>query len=229
MVLLDISATGEENVIEYDEKKEMNDLEYRRKQMQQLQDSVVDLEDMDGSVSITDMTLNDFRMDLSGFMKDNLELLETSPTGFYSAVIPSIPEAVPGAIFCLRDIHRKVQQDEQYALAPYYLVYVSDNGDVVYNHMQAKKSLDIFKKLGSTTSQLNQDAIAAVNAGTKNGKNMCAYTDLLEHAIESIVGKTEEKGVESLFTRGGTALTKDHLKGRDDFEVVSFLIIKGTS
>ena len=229
MVLLDISATGEENVIEYDEKKQMNDLEYRRKQMQQLQDNVVDLEDMDGSVSITDMTLNDFRMDLSGFMKDNLKLLETSPTGFYAAVTPSIPEAVSGTVFCLRDIHRKVQQDDNYALAPYYLVYVSEDGDIVYNHLQAKKSLDIFKKLGSTTSELDQAAIASVYANTKNGRNMGAYTTLLEQAIESIVGKTEEKGVESLFSRGGTALTKDHLKGLDDFEVVSFLIIKGDS
>ncbi len=31
MMLLDISATGEENIIEVDEKKKMNDLEYRKK------------------------------------------------------------------------------------------------------------------------------------------------------------------------------------------------------
>lgn len=229
MVLLDISATGEENVIDYDEKKQMNDLEYRRKQMKQLQDAVIDLEEMDGNVSITDMTLNDFRMDLSSYMKDHLEQLESSPTGFHAVVSPTFPEAVPGAIFCLRDLEGSVQNEDTYALAPFYLVYVSDDGRIVFNHLQAKKSLDILKKIGATTSMLDQEAIDALNTQTKNGRNMRAYRDLLDKAIESIIGKTEEKGVESLFSRGGTSLTKDHLKGGGDFEVVSFLIIKSSS
>lgn len=229
MVLLDISATGEENVIDYDETKQMNDLEYRRKQMQQLQDAVIDLEDMDGSVSITDMTLNDFRMDLSGFMKDNLAMLEGAPTGFHAAITGSTSEAVPGTIFCLRDVKAKVQNEDSYALAPYYLVYVADTGEIIFNHLQAKKSLDLFKKLGATTSELDQSAIAAVQAETKKGRDMSRFCELRDKAIESIVGKTEEKGVESLFTRGGTSLTKDHLKGSDDFEVVSFLIVKAAS
>ena len=229
MVLLDISATGEENVIEYDEKKQMNDLEYRRKQMQQLQDAVVDLEDMDGNVSITDMTLNDFRMDLSGFMKDNMEMLAASPTGFHAVVSPAMSEVIPGAIFCLRDLKGSVQNEDTYALAPFYLVYVSDAGNIVCNHLQAKKSLDIFKKQSATASVLNQEAIDALNGSTRNGRDMTAYRHLLDRAIESIIGKTEEKGVESLFARGGTALTKDHLKGGNDFEVVSFLIIKNPS
>lgn len=226
MVLLDISATGEENVIEYDENKQMNDLEYRRKQMQQLQDAVIDLEEMDGSVSITDMTLNDFRMDLSGFMKENLKRLEGSPTGLHAVVAPNIDEAVPGAIFCLRDIKGKVQNEDSYALAPYYLVYVSEAGTIVFNHLQAKKSLDVYKKLASAATAIDPASIATLNARTKNGRDMSAYCALMDRAIESIVGKTEEKGVESLFARGGTALTKDHLKGGDDFEVVSFLVIQ---
>ena len=86
MVLLDISATGEENIINYEEKKYMNDLEYRRKQMKQLQNAVIDLEEMDGGLSITDITLNDFRIDLSSFINNNFEKLETSCTGFYSVV-----------------------------------------------------------------------------------------------------------------------------------------------
>jgi len=227
MVLLDISATGEENVIEYDENRQMNDLEYRRKQMKQLQESVVDLEDMDGSVSITDMTLNDFRMDLSSFMQDNLSVLEKAPTGYYAAVPPSNEETKPGVIFCLRDIHRKVQKDANYALAPYYLVYVAEDGAVIFNHLQSKKSLDIFKKLSANRTELDQTAINALAASTKDGKDMGSYQFMLEAAITSIVGKTEEKGVESLFSRGGTVLTQDHFKGIEDFEVVSFLIIKG--
>lgn len=225
MVLLDISATGEENVIDYDENRQMNDLEYRRKQMKQLQDAVVDLEDIDGSVSITDMTLNDFRMDLSNFMKEGLPLLEVSPAGFQAVVSPNTPEAQAGVIFCLRDIKGKVRNDDSYALAPYYLVYVAETGSVVFNHLQAKKSLDIYKKLAATVTELDKAGIEAVGLKTKNGRDMDAFIDLRNRAIESIVGKTEEKGVESLFARGGTAMTQDHFRGGDDFEVVSFLII----
>lgn len=227
MVLLDISATGEENVIDYDETRQMNDLEYRRKQMKQLQEAVVDLEDMDGSVSITDMTLNDFRMDLSAFMKENLIKLERAPTGYFAAVSPASEEAPAGAIFCLRDIHSKVQKDASYALAPYYIVYVAEDGTTVFNHLQVKKSLDIFKKLCATRDALDQTAIDALAMSTKDGKDMGAYQFMLEAAITSVIGKTEEKGAESLFSRGGTVLTQDHFKGIEDFEVMAFLIIKG--
>lgn len=227
MVLLDISATGEENVIDYDETRQMNDLEYRRKQMKQLQEAVVDLEDMDGSVSITDMTLNDFRMDLSSFMKENIDTLERAPTGYFAAVSHANAEIPAGAIFCLRDIHGKVQKDTSYALAPYYIIYVAEDGTIVFNHLQGKKSLDIFKKLCATRDTLDEDAITSLSSATKDGKDMGTYQFMLESAITSVVGKTEEKGVESLFSRGGTVLTQDHFKGIEDFEVVAFLIIKG--
>ena len=226
MVLLDISATGEENVIDYDEKKQMNDLAYRRRQMKQLQDSVLDLEDMDGNVSITDMTLNDFRMDLSGFMKDNMEQLEHSPSGFFAAVSKSMNEIVPGTIFCLKDINSKVELDPHYALSPYYIVYVAEDGNIIYNHLQSKKSLDIFKKLCSMNKVIDEVAVASLNETTRNGKDMGAYQLMLEAAIQSVVGKTEEKGIESLFSRGGTSLTQDYFSGLEDFEVISYLIIR---
>ena len=226
MVLLDISATGEENVIDYDEKKQMNDLEYRRRQMQQLQDSVVDLEDMDGSVSITDMTLNDFRMDLSSFMKDHKDQLERAPSGFFAAVSKSMDGIAAGTIFCLKDIHGKVGLDPNYALSPHYIVYVAEDGNIIYNHLQSKKSLDIFKKLCLMNKVIDEKAVQELNDATRNGKDMSAYQSMLEAAIQSVVGKTEEKGIESLFSRGGTSLTQDHFSGLEDFEVISYLIIR---
>ena len=229
MVLLDISATGEENVIEYDKDNQMNDLDYRRKQMKQLQTSVIDLEDMDGSVSITDMTLNDFRMDLSSYIKDNLPQLEKTPSGFYAVIENPNGEFVAGTIYCLKDIYGKVEFDANYALAPYYIVYVAENGNIIFNHLQGKKSLDIFKKLCSMNKELDRKSIEALNTKTKNGKDMGAYQYMLECAMQSIVGKTEEKGVESLFSRGGTVLTQDHFSGLEDFEVISYLIIKEVS
>ncbi len=227
MVLLDISATGEENIIEYDETRQMNVLEYRRNQMKKLQETVVDIEDMDGSVSITDMTLNDFRMDLSSFMKENLPLLEKSPTGFYAVTSAILNQETPsGAIFCLRDIHQNSQQKDNYSLAPYYLIYVAEDGSVVLNHLQSKKILDIFKKLCVNAKSLDVNAIAGFNEATNNGKDMSNYRFMLESAISSISGKDDEKGIESLFNRGGTIISQSSFKGAEDFEVVSFLIIK---
>ncbi len=230
MVLLDISATGEENVIEYDDKKRMNDLEYRRKQLQQLQDNVVDLEDMTGGVSITDLTLNDFRMDLSAFMKEHMGTLESAPTGLFAvtSIDPALrdPDIEAGVIFCLKNISGKAAHDDSYALTPYYLVYVTDSGQIKYNFVQAKKILDILKKQGLGWHRPDTKAVAKFQLDTQHGKDMSQYRQALELAVGSIIGKAEEKGVESLFSRGGTVLTKDSFKGIEDFEVISYLIIK---
>ena len=229
MVLLDISATGEENVIEQDNAGKMNDLEYRRRQLQQLQDTVVDLEDISGGVSITDLTLNDFRMDLSAFMKEHLDELENSPTGLYAATtMDSALQAdtlEPGVIFCLKNIGKSVTDEDGYALAPYYLTYVTDDGQVKFTFTQSKKILDVLKKQGLGNREPDAGAVERMNAKTRNGKDMSHYRSLLETAVSSIVGKSEEKGVESLFSRGGTNLTKDSFQGMDDFEVISYMIV----
>jgi len=233
MVLLDISATGEENIIEYDDKKRMNDLEYRRKQLQQLQSDVVNLEDMTGGVSITDLTLNDFKMDLSAFMKERMASLASAPSGLFAVTTlnPNLPlkEIEPGVIFCLKNITGKTMPDASYALAPYYLLYISDTGTVKYHFTQAKKILDILKKQGLSWQHPDPKAINLFQQDTEQGKDMIHYRHLLEVAINSIIGKSEEKGVESLFSRGGTVLTKDSFKGIEDFEVISYLLIKAAS
>jgi len=229
MVLLDISATGEENVIEQDASGAMNDLEYRRKQLHQLQNTVVDMEEMSGGVSITDLTLNDFRMDLSEFMKENLGALERAPTGLFAAItldtglkLDGLP---PGVVFCLKNVGKPVNREDGYALAPYYLTYVSEDGPVNLNFVQSKKILDVLKKHGHGKGTPDTDAIARMDARTKSGKDMSYYRGLLETAVSSIIGKSEEKGVESLFTRGGTNLTKESFQGMEDFEVVSYMVV----
>jgi ERCC4-related helicase len=233
MVLLDISATGEENVIEEDSQRQMNDLEYRRKQLQQLQDTVVDLEDISGGVSITDLTLNDFRMDLSQYMKENMDALESAPMGLLAVTAvdetEADPELEPGIIFCLKNVGRKILSDDSYALAPYYLVYVSEDGNVKYNFVQTKKSLDLLKKQCLGMHRPVPHAVESFKQATRAAANMDQYQSMLETAINSIIGKSEEKGVESLFSRGGTALSKGTFQGTEDFEVVSYLIIRNAS
>ena len=261
MVLLDISATGEENLIESkggdENAREMNDLEYRRKQLQQLKEAVVDLEDMAGGVSITDLTLNDFRMDLSTYMNEgmnrnrpkengslqpgirerqNLHALEQAPVGLYSAV--TLDESLTeeglksGVIFCLKNIRtgtQAVQVDDNYPLAPYFLVYVSGdaaNGTTIeLNFAQSKKLLDLLKRQAFNHSDIDEGAASYVNNATRQGRNMEHYQHLLAVAVDSIAGKSEEKGVESLFTKGGTVLTATSSQGIEDFAVVSWLIL----
>lgn len=233
MVLLDISATGEENVID-ESAKEMNDLEYRRKQLQQLKDAVVDLEDMGGGVSITDLTLNDFRMDLSSYLsnKDNLALLEQAPFGMHSAV--GVDENLmregikPGVVFCLKNIRKgkeAIQVDENYPLAPYFLIYVMDDGLVELNFTQSKKILDLLKRQAFTHASLDDTAVAALKKRTNNNRDMTHYQQLLAVAVDSLAGKSDEKGIESLFSKGGTVLTATSSQGIEDFMVVSYLVL----
>lgn len=230
MVLLDISATGEENVIEQDETNRMNDLEYRRKQLEQLQEAVVDLEDIAGGVSITDLTLNDFRMDLSAYMQSYIKELELAPAGLFAVCnldnglkADGLPS---GVIFCLKNIRNTVQVDSSYALAPYFLVYVADTGEIKYPFTTPKHCLDILKKQSSNGNTIEVHAISLFNKQTKHGADMAHYQQLLALAIDSIAGKSQEKGVQSLFSRGGTVLTASNSQGIDDFEVMSYLILK---
>jgi len=229
MVLLDVSATGEENVIEVDENREMKDLEYRRKQLQQLQDKVVDLEDISGGISITDLTFNDFKTDLMEYMKINRKALADAPTGMYA--VTRIPDELaddvrPGIIFTLRQIKGQEQTKEQNALFPYYLVYITDDGDVRMSFLHAKKILDIYKKLCGGEKEVLTALVAEFNAATDDGRNMKTYSHLLEMSIENLIGKKQEVGVASLFSKGGTTMQKELYDGIEDFELVSFLVIK---
>ncbi|PWN06121.1 helicase-related protein [Rhodohalobacter mucosus] len=228
MVLLDISATGEENVIEYKDSATMNDLEYRRRQMEQLQDEVLDLEDLGSGISITDLTLNDFRMDLAEYLKNHEEELTKLPIGGRACVNPDefiTENSAAGVLFCLKSDNPNISIDPNYSIAPYYLAYVDADGNAAIPFTKTKKLLDIFKllSLGNTSSE--NDAFKTFMKQTEDGTRMEKYQALLEKAVKSISGKAEEKGVESLFTRGGTTISKHSFKGVNDFEVVSYLIV----
>ena len=229
MVVLDISATGEENVIEYDESKEMNDLEYRKKQLVKLQDEVVDLEDIAGGISITDLTFNDFKIDLMEYMKHSRKELEQTPNGMYAVTTPDDMQRdiiKPGVIFTLKQIKGYEQTKELNALSPYFMGYIADDGEVRYSYLHVKKQLDFYKKLCSGSNVVAHDLVKAFNMETNDGRNMKKYSALLETAIENIIGKKEEQGVASLFSKGGTTLQRSLFSGLEEFELVTFLIIK---
>ena len=227
MVLLDVSATGDDNVI--DESKEKKDLEYRKKQLMKLKNEVVDLEDIAGNISITDLTFNDFKIDLMEYMKTNRKKLDNAPMGMYA--IASIPDNLkdtiePGVIFTLRQIEGRAQTKEQNAFYPYYLAYVKENGETTMNFVQSKKILDCYKKLCKGHTEVIKELADEFNNATEDGKNMGIYSDLLENAIDNLIGKKQEAGIASLFSKGGGIVSDETFDGIEDFELVSFLVIK---
>lgn len=230
MVLLDVSATGEENVIEFQAGNQMNDLEYRRTQLQKLQDAVIDLEDLSSGVSIADLTLNDFRIDLTGYLREHKDASLEQPFGTYA--ITAAPADVenpipPGVIFCLRAMNEGGQQAAEagYPLTPHYVVHIGEDGEVLLPYTQAKQVLDRLKKLALGQLQPDADTCRLFDKVTANGRDMEPYQKHLARAIASIVGKKEERAVASLFSPGGTHAIKGEFAGMNDFEVVGFLVV----
>jgi hypothetical protein len=230
MVLLDISATGEENIIEHQSGDQMNDLEYRRNQLLKLQEAVIDLEDLSSGVSIADLTLNDFRIDLAGYLKEHPGKLESLPFGSFAVTTTqSVGEAVisPGVIFCLRAVGESALKtiEPGYPLAPHYVVHVGDDGTVMLPFTQVKQLLDRIKRLTIGRDLPDAGACDRFDKATRNGKDMSAAQDLLATAVASVVGKKEERAIASLFTPGGTHALKGEFQGINDFEVVAFLVV----
>lgn len=227
MALLDATATGEENVLEARESGEMNDLKYRRQQLEQLQNEVLDLEDISGGISITDFAFDDFRVELQRYDKEHPGLLEKSPMGLH-AVAP-IPEELrgdvaPGVVFCLRQKDDSLDPKDTNPTFPYYVVYVSQDGAVMTRHTQPKAALDIMRAVCSGHPEPIAELCREFNRETKDGTKMDAYTDLLEEVVSAITGVQQDKGIESLFSLGevGSAATM----GFDDYALVSFAVLR---
>ncbi|HNA86181.1 MAG TPA: helicase-related protein [Nitrospira sp.] len=227
MVLLDISATGEENLIEQQSGNPMNDLEYRRKQLLKLQDTVIDLEDLSSGVSITDLTLTDFRIDLAQYLKAHPGKLDSMPLGACAVTTSMDADIPPGVVFCLRAEGAAAQKiaDAGYPLAPHFLVHVSEAGSVELPYTQAKRILDWLKRVSLGRDTPDSAAITRFDKLTKHGADMASVQQLLAAAVASIVGKSEERAIASLFSPGGTHALKGEFAGSNDFEVIAYMVI----
>jgi hypothetical protein len=227
MVLLDISATGEENLIEEQSGNQMNDLEYRRNQLLKLQDAVIDLEDLSTGVSIADLTLTDFRIDLAQYLKANPGVLENMPVGTCAITTSADASIEPGIIFCLRAEGEAAKRipEAGYPLGAHYLVHVSDSGSVLLPYTQAKQIMDRLKRLCLGRDLPDAGACTRFDKSTKQGEDMLAAQRLLAASVASVVGKNEERAVASLFTSGGTHAMKGEFAGSNDFEVLAYLVV----
>jgi len=220
MLISNMASTGDDNILNTEDK----DLEYRKIQLQRLQEEVIDLEDLREGISITDLGLNDFRVDLSNLVKEYGEL-KNIPEGLH-AVVRSSKNLESGVIFVLKNVNSSVNINKLNRLHPYYLVYMKMNGELILNHVESKKILDAMRMLSKGVSAPIEDVCRELAESTDDYHQMDAYSSLLKQSIGTILRKEEEKEVLSLFTSGGTTALQDKFKGIEDFKLVSFLIVR---
>lgn len=219
MHALNLTATGEENLLV----DESGDLEYRTQQLKRLQEEVVDLEDMNTGVSITDLGLNDFRIDLINY--SDKDKLQNVPFGLH-AIVKQNKELSSGIIYVLRNVNQNINIDNMNRLHPFYLIYVGENGEIVSSHIDVKQTLDSFRALCKGKEEPDFKLADKFNEETKEGLKMDKYSNLLQNAIQSIISVKEEQDLNSLFKSGGTSISKEKIKGLSDFELICFLVIK---
>lgn len=213
-----MTSTGDDDLINTDEG---GDLQYRRQQLERLQSEVVDLEEMTSGISIMDLGLNDFRMDLLAYVKDHPSLDHT-PFGIHAVVHGD----KPGVIFVLKNVNAGVNIEGKNYLHPFYMVYVSDEGEVVCNHLQPKEMLDLMRQAARGKSAPDLAACHAFNAETNEGRDMRRVSELLQDAVSSIISVKEESDVDSFFGSGQTSFLSANVAGLDDFELICFMVVE---
>lgn len=226
MVIADLSATADDNVLT----QQSSEAAFRTAQLRKLQDEVIELEDVRAGVSITDLGLNDFRMDLLGYVKEYGDL-STAPKGLHAVVPAQLDVGLrPGAIFALRNINADELLNRGNRLHPYYLVYLDTEGNVIADHTEVKYLLDLIRVGCRNRDGPAWEVCRAFNDATSDGADMTKYSDLLTQAIRSMIDIAEERDVDSLFSPGHTTALVQSISGLDDFELIAFLaIVEGSA
>jgi len=220
MLISNMASTGDDNILNAEEK----DMEYRKIQLKKLQEEVVDLEDLREGVSITDLGLSDFRVDLSNYIKSYGEL-ENIPEGLH-AITESNGTIEKGVIFVLKNINTDINIDKLNRLHPYYLVYINEDNKIIHGHIDAKKTLDIIRLLCKGKKEAIEHLCEEFSTETNDYRKMDRYSDALKKSIGSIINAEDEKEVLTLFRAGGTSALKGKVKGLEDFKLISFIVIK---
>lgn len=216
-----MTSTGDDDLINPEEK---GDLEYRKQQLKRLQEEVVDIEDMSTGISIMDLGLNEFRLDLLEYVKTHPDL-EKKPKGLH-AVVSATEDLPEGVIFVLKNINNSVNIDNQNRIHPFYMVYIGMDGEVICDYLNPKKMLDDIRLLCRGKKESIKELCQRFNDETDDGRNMSEMSELLSEAINSIIDCKEESDIDSLFSAGGTSALMSEISGLDDFELICFLVVK---
>jgi hypothetical protein len=221
MVIADLAATADDNLLT----QESNDTKFRKEQLRRLQDEVIELEDVRTGVSITDLGLNDFRMDLLKYMEQYGDLA-SSPKGLHAAVPADAQRGLrPGVIFALRNVDGQAKINRHNRLHPHYLIYLDNDGNVVTDHTEVKQLLDLIRASCQGAHEPIPAAYHVFNQFTGEGAEMGFYSNLLNEAINSLIDVTEQRDIDSLFSGPKTTALQQSFEGLDDFELIAFLAI----
>ena len=240
MALVDIAATFEDNVLKNEEIEDIisDDLRYRDTQLLRLKDEVLDIEDLGDSVSLTEFTLDDFRLELLKYIEANKAALEAAPFGLYTCVPPHPDYKVigPGVIFCFRlegqcggaPDAKPVPSESINPLHPYFLVYVLDDGNVRFGFAHPKQILDIYRVLCSGKAEANTQLCNLFDQQTNHGSDMKAYDTLLHKAVDSLAATFRKRAASGLQSGRGFVLpdAKEQVHEKTDLELVTWLVIK---
>lgn len=221
MKIVDMTATGDDNIISEEEK---TDLEYRKAQLKRLQEEVVDIEDMSSGISIMDLGLNEFRLDLLEYIKNHPEIDKT-PLGLHS-VAASSEDTPAGVIYVLKNRSNSVNIDNQNRLHPFYMVYIGNDGEIICDHLSPKQMLDKMRFLCKGKTNPIPELYRQFNKETRDGKNMAELSKLLGDAISSIIEVKEESDMDSFLGGHQISFFTNEIKGLDDFELICFLVIR---
>ena len=220
MKIVDMTATADDNLLDENQK----DLEYRKAQLQKLKEEVVDIEEMNTGISIMDLGLNEFRLDLLEYVKENGDL-DNTPFGLH-AVTKSTEECPPGVIYVLKNRNNSVNIDNQNRLHPFYMVYIGEDGKVVCNHLNPKNMLDKMRLMCKGKNEPLPEVYKQFNVETKDGKNMNFFNKLLGDSISSIIEVKDASDMDSFLSGDFIDFKHGQIKGLDDFELICFLVIK---
>ena len=216
-----MTSTGDDDLINPEEK---GDLEYRKQQLQRLQEEVVDIEDMSDGISITDLGLNEFRLDLLDYIKTHKDL-DRKPFGMH-AVAKKTEDLPQGVIFILKNRNNSIDEDRLNRLHPFYMVYISEEGEIVCDYLKPKKLLDTMRILCKGKDKPITELYRIFNKQTDDGRNMQEISELLSEAINSIIDVKEESDIDSLFSGGGTSALLSQVNGFNVFDLICFLVVK---
>lgn len=219
--IVDMTATGDDNLLSDEEK---TDLEYRKAQLKRLQDEVVDIEDMTTGISIMDLGLNEFRLDLLDYIKHHQDI-DKSPFGLH-AVAKATEDTPAGVIYVLKNRSNGVNINNQNRLHPFYMVYISNDGDVICDHLSPKEMLDKMRYLCKGKTEPNTELCKQFNKETRDGRNMSQYSNLLGEAIASIIEVKDESDIDSFLGGSQVSFLSNEIKGLNDFELICFLVVK---
>ena len=216
-----MTSTGDDDLINPEEK---GDLAYRKQQLKRLQEEVVDIEEMSTGLSIMDLGLNEFRLDLLEYVKTHGDMGK-KPKGMHAVV--QATEGLPeGIIFVLKNINNNVNIDNQNRIHPFYMVYIGFDGEIVCDYLNPKKLLDDIRLLCRGKKEPIKVLCQQFNEETDDGRDMTEVSALLSDAINSIMDCKEESDIDSLFAAGGTSALMSAISGLDDFELICFLVVK---